>query len=346
MHPLEREITGKIFQDKLIRNDEHIILVAVSGGPDSVALLHILFPLQRKKGLTLVAAYINHGLRPAESEQEESFVRSLCRDLCVPFENVQVDVRGYAGQKRISLEHAARDLRYKALREIAVRHKASLIAVAHTADDQAEEILIRLLRGSGMKGLSGMRNRSGDIIRPLLSLDKETLLHYLDDNKISFCIDSSNTDMRFVRNRVRHSLIPFLEKSFEPGIRRALCKTANSLAEDEKLLDYLTEKSLNQVLISTGHSCELVEQAVRIDRNKFTELPVALQRRTIEKLLWQLQCRAKYHHIVKIIEAAGHGRTGTEIHLTQGLRVGVQREYLEFLYPMGHSSWRGKLYDR
>ena len=346
MHPLEREIIKKIFQDKLIKEGEHVILVAVSGGPDSVALLHVLLPLQVEKGISLVAAYINHGLRPVESVHEECFVRSMCKELCISFESVQVDVQEHSKQKKISLEHAARDLRYEALRTIDVKHKASLIAIAHTADDQAEEILIRLLRGSGMKGLSGMRNRSNDIIRPLLSLDKDSLLHYLDDKKISFCIDSSNTDMRFVRNRVRHSLIPFLEKSFEPGIRRALCKTADSLAEDEKLLDNLTDKSLNQVIMSSGHNGEQVNQGIMVDRKKFAELPVSLQRRTIEKILWQLQCRAKYHHIVKILEAAGYGKTGTEIHLSHGLRVGVQREYLEFLYPQGQSSWRGKLYNR
>jgi len=346
MHPLEREIAQKIFREELIKEDENVVLVAVSGGPDSVALLHVLLPLQIEKGILLVAAYINHGLRPVESEREEHFMRSMCNELGISFESVQVDVREHAKQKKISLEHAARDLRYEALREIAAKHEASLIAVAHTSDDQAEEILIRLLRGSGMKGVSGMRSRSNNIIRPLLFSSKDTLLRYLDDKNISFCIDSSNTDMSFVRNRVRHSLIPFLEKSFESGVRQALCKTAESLAEDEKLLDILTEKSLNQVVISSDHNGEQFEQGVVIDRKKFLELPVALQRRTIEKLLWQLRCRAKYDHIIKIIEMAGYGKTGTEIHLSQGLRVGVQREYLEFIFPQGQVSWRGKLYDR
>jgi len=346
MHPFEREITKKIFQEELIKEDEKVVLVAVSGGPDSVALLHVLLPLQIEKGILLVAAYINHGLRPVESEHEEHFVRSMCNELGISFESVQVDVREHAKQKKISLEHAARDLRYGALREIAAKHGASLIAVAHTSDDQAEEILIRLLRGSGMKGVSGMRNRSNDIIRPLLSLSKESLLHYLDDKNISFCIDSSNTDMRFVRNRVRHFLIPFLENTFDQGIRRALCKTADSLAQDEQLLEDLTGKALRDILVSQN-SVELIsESKIVLDRRKIIELPYALQRRVVESFLWQLNCKASYTHIMKIVEAAQTGKTGTEIHLSRGLRVGVQREFLEFLYPEGKSSWRGRLYKK
>ena len=130
MHPLEREIIKKIFQKKLIKEDEHIILVAVSGGPDSVALLHVLLTLQMEKGISLVAAYINHGLRVVEANREESFVRSLCKGLSIPFESLQVDVCEHAKQKKVSLEHAARDLRYEALRKIAVKHKASLMAVS------------------------------------------------------------------------------------------------------------------------------------------------------------------------------------------------------------------------
>lgn len=346
MHPLEREICIKVFRDKLIREGEQGILVAVSGGPDSVALLHVLQPLRREKGISLAASYIDHGLRPAEAEPEERFVRALCGELGVLFESARVDVRAHAGKNRISLEHAARDLRYEALRTIAGKHHASLIAVAHTADDQAEEVLIRLLRGSGMKGLSGMLARSGDIIRPLLSVDKDTILRYLEDKKQTWRLDSSNADETFVRNRVRHSLIPFLEESFEPGVRAALRKVADSLAQDEKLLDDLAAESFRQVVEEAGGDGEALPEKLVVDRKKFVVLPVALRRRVVEKLLWRLRCPARYDHIVKVVEAAETGRTGSEIHLGGGLRVGVQREFLEFLYPLGRMPWRGKLYNR
>ncbi len=345
MHPLEREITDTIIRQQLLGENEKVILVAVSGGPDSVALLHLLLPLRREAGVELAAAYVDHGLRPAEAEQEKSFVHSMCTGLNIPFAEEEIPVREYAAQKKISLEHAARELRYQALRKIAAEHDASAIAVGHTADDQAEEVLIRLLRGSGRKGLSGMRGRSGDIIRPLLSVDKATVLRYLQDRDIFYCVDSSNDDMRFVRNRVRHRLIPFLESTFDSGIRGALCKTAESLAEDEKLLEDLTAEALAGVIVPGDAAEGKGEWRILLDRKKFAALPAALQRRVAEHLLWQLDCRASYHHITKIVEAAGHGRTGSEIHLDRGLRMGVQRLRLEFLYPKGRTAWRGKLYN-
>jgi len=346
MHPLEREIFAEIIRRELIGDDEKIIVVAVSGGPDSVALLHLLLPLQREMGVTLVAAYIDHGLRPAEAEKEEVFVRDLCAGTGISFAGEKILAREYSRQKKISLEHAARELRYEALRKIAGEHGASLIAVGHTADDQAEEILIRLLRGSARKGLSGMRYRAGDIIRPLLSVDKGRILRYLEEKNSTYCIDSSNADMRFVRNRVRHLLLPFLENHFDSGIRGSLRKTAETLAEDESLLEELTASALGDVLRFGEREDGCATGRVLLDRKKFAELSPALKRRTVEHLLWQLGCRASYQHITRIVEAAEHGRTGTEIHLSRGLRVGVQRRYLEFFYPQGRSAWRGKLYDR
>lgn len=346
MHPLERDITKNIIHNRLLNDDEHVVVVAVSGGPDSVALLHLMLPLRSEMGLSLAAAYINHGLRPAEAEQEESLVRSMCERLGVSFDTASVDVRAHARQEKMSLEHAARELRYKTLRQIAIHRNASLIAVAHTADDQAEEILLRLLRGSGRKGLSGMWNRSSGIIRPLLSVGKDTLLRYLNEKHIPYCLDSSNDDMRFARNRVRHKLIPFLEENFDRGIRSSLRKTADSLADDEKLLEELTAKALGEVLVTPAFEKEREGGRIVLDRARFAALPVALRRRTIEQLLWQLHCPASYSHIMRIVEAAETCTTGSEIHLSRGLRVGVQREWLEFLYPRGQSSWRGRLYEK
>jgi tRNA(Ile)-lysidine synthase len=345
MHPLEKEINNTIHQEQLISDDERVIIVGVSGGPDSVALLHLLLSLKSERGIEMVAAYINHGLRQSESEYEEQFVRSMCRDMGIEFESIPINVKDYARQEKKSLEHAARDLRYQALRNLKQKHGASLIAVAHTADDQAEEILIRLLRGSGRKGISGMRFRLKDIVRPLLSVGKKELLAYLEERNIPYCTDSSNTDMRFLRNRVRHELIPYLEENFDKGIRNALCKTADSLAEDEKILEGMTQKALNEVLISSGCDEKGVEQKAKLDRKKFVAQPVAVQRRAIEQLLWQMDCKASYAGITRIVEAARFGMSGSEIHLSRGLRVGVQREFLEFVYPKGKSSWRGRLYE-
>jgi tRNA(Ile)-lysidine synthase len=308
-----------------------------------MALLHLMQPLQLAKGFTLVAVYVNHGLRPAETGKEEERVRSACDNLGVVFETVSVDVAAHAASAKKSLEHAARDLRYAALRNTKENHGATLIAVAHTADDQAEGVLLRLLRGSGLKGLSGMTERSADIIRPLLSVEKETLLSYLHEKNISYCLDSSNTDMRFLRNRIRHKLIPFLEEEFDKGICNALRKTADSLTDDEVFLDDLAERSLQDVILKDKE--EDMSVSLALDRHALAGLPASLQRRIIEKILWKTGCNAKYDYIIKIVHAVRSGTPGTELHLHRGLRVGIHRDRLEFVYPEGKIPWRGKLFN-
>ncbi|GAB4346302.1 MAG: hypothetical protein Kow0089_23610 [Desulfobulbaceae bacterium] len=345
MEPLERTVARTIEREGLVREGEGAIVVALSGGPDSMALLHLLLPWCRENEVRLSGAYIDHGLRPAENTIERELVRNVCEDNDVSFAHERIAVREYARERKISLEHAARDLRYGALRRIAREQGAQLIAVGHTADDQAEEILLRLLRGGGRKGLSGMRYRNGDIIRPLLEVERARLLEYLGEKNISYHLDSSNTDMRFLRNRVRHILLPLLEAKFESGIKNSLRKTASSLAEDEGLLEELTIKALDDVMLSSEPDEPGTGlRGIDIDRQGLNSLHPALRRRVLEQLLWRLGCRARFDHIMKIVDASADGRTGSELHLSKGLRVGVLRDRLTFSYPRGRKPWRGRLF--
>ncbi|MDH4318020.1 MAG: tRNA lysidine(34) synthetase TilS, partial [Desulfobulbaceae bacterium] len=226
----------------LLSGIRHVV-IGFSGGPDSTALLAILSELAPEYGITPVAVYVDHGLRPTEVLEEIGFVRQTAQALGVSWETRAVGVREYAREKKLSLEHAARDLRYEVLRAIGAKYPGSVLAVAHNADDQAEEILLRLLRGSGRLGLSGMRYKNGDVIRPLLDLRKEEIFSYLIERGLSHCVDSSNVDDRFVRNRIRMELLPYLERRFDQGVRRALIKTASILAEDEGLLEQLADEA-------------------------------------------------------------------------------------------------------
>ena len=343
MHPLEQKVLTGIRRKNLFNTGEKII-VGVSGGPDSVCLFHVLASLRSSLGISLVGVYVDHGLRPEESENEQEYVRFIVNDQQEEFESVSVDVLGQARERELSIEHAARELRYEALRKLAAEYSAIWIAVGHTADDQAEEILLRLLRGSGRKGLSGMRMRSLDIVRPLLEIEKKEILSYLSDKKISFLEDSSNFDSCFLRNRVRHELIPYLEEKFEAGVKKALRKSGESLAEDEELLDELTDIALDQVITLNIQGDEISDNRILVDRKSFVKQPESLQRRIVEKLLWQIGGRASYKHIVQVVEAARSGRTGSELHLSRGLRVGVRRNELELVFPRGQCSWRGRLY--
>jgi tRNA(Ile)-lysidine synthase len=314
------------------------IIIAVSGGPDSMALLHLLADARKRLELELTAVWVDHGLRPEETPREEQTVLAATEKLQINCVRHRVDAASCSSEQGISLEHAARDLRYAALRTAAREAGAEYIAVAHTADDQAEEILLRLLRGSGREGVSGMRMRSRDLIRPLLNIEKKDLLAWLTAQEIAFCFDSSNDDMRFLRNRVRHQLLPFLKEHFEQGIKKSLRKTADSLAVDEELLAALTAEA-EQKTIS-----ELSSPKIQLLRAPFCALHPALQRRVVERLLWRVGGRAGYDHILLLIKAAESGRTNSELHLGRGLRVGIFRDCLEFSYPVGQKAWRGRLF--
>ncbi len=321
------------------------LLVAVSGGPDSMALLHLLAGVQERLHLSLTVVWVDHCLRPLETPQEHKVVAIAAKQLNLPFIACRVDVLSFASEQRLSIEHAARELRYKTLREAAADCSADCIAVAHTADDQAEEILLRLLRGSGRKGMSGMRQRSGDIVRPLLEINKQELLVWLDKEGVEYCMDSSNDDLRFLRNRVRNQLLPFLEEHFDAGIKKCLRKTADSLAVDEELLAELTDAAVQEVLQESEKekTAENSTKIIQLLRNPFYALHPAIQRRVVEHLLWNMGSKARYDHILLIVQAAFAGRNNSELHLSQGLRVGIYREFLEFSYPAGKMSWRGRL---
>lgn len=340
-HPLEqaiqRVLTGLAEPIRDCR-----VLVGVSGGADSMALLHVLAALRQPCSLALVAAYIDHGLRPDETPQEWACVQRAAGFLAIESVRVSVDVRAEASARKQSLEHTARELRYQAFAELGRQWATDLLAVAHTADDQVEEILLRLFRGGARKALAGMCPRSGHLIRPFLSIRKSALLAYLQEKGIAFCHDSSNDDVRFLRNRIRLELLPLLESRFDPGIRSALLKTAANLGEDEHFLEQLLAECWDTVveMLATdadGHPiCHLRREA-------FRNLHAALQRRLIEQLFWKLGVAAHYEQILAVLVAGRSGRSGSELHLSHGLRLVISRTHLTFSYPQGKGPWRGRL---
>ena len=342
MAALVFEIKRILKRHRLIDQGETVI-VGVSGGPDSMALLHILSFLHSHVPCTPVAVYVDHGLRPHETPAEIELVRSVAATLDLACEVIPVATRSLAESEKLSLEHAARELRYQALRGCASQYGAGRIAVAHTADDQAEELLLRLLRGSGRKGLAGMQLQENEVIRPLLQTSKRQILAYLHEHDISYCLDSSNEDQRFLRNRIRHTLLPLLENEFDPGIRKALLKTASNLREDEDYLEAETKRVWPQVF--DKENTEHGNPVYVLVRAVFNMLHPCLQRRLVERLLWQLGSQAQYTHILAVLQAAATGRTGSELHLSQGLRVEIARETLEFSFPRGKKAWRGRLLD-
>jgi tRNA(Ile)-lysidine synthase len=338
---LLKRVENLIVTHRLASKNDTVI-VAVSGGPDSVALLHLLhridFPAK------LVAVYVNHGLRPEETDSEILLIEGLCRNLGIPFETVEVDVHGERQLTGASLEEAARTLRYQALEDIRRRLGATVIAVAHTADDQAEEVLIRLIRGSGRKGLSGMDLHRDSIIRPLLRENKQIIIEYLQENAIPFCLDSSNRQRVFLRNRVRLDLLPYLERNFNRSIRQTLLQTAEILKSEEELLNRLTEEScqrLLQIQEDQESAPEPCPERIKIATHPFLLCHQALQRRILEKACWMMLTRPGFRQIELIRTLIRDGRNGAELHLGGGLRVWKAGHEAVFSHPAGRKGFRG-----
>jgi tRNA(Ile)-lysidine synthase len=341
LHSLEQKVR-QLLESGFPTLQGHRLLVGVSGGADSMALVHILAALRAELSLTLVAAYIDHGLRPDETPAEWACVQAAAARLGIDAARVSVDVRALAATRKLSLEHAAREARYQALAELGRQRAVDLLAVAHTADDQVEDLLLRLFRGGGRKALSGMRPQTGTLIRPLLTIRKAELVAYLAGKGIGFCFDSSNDNLRFLRNRIRHDLLPLLEIRYDPGIRQALLKTAANLREDEDLLEGLLDQGWARTVEISRQEGASPALCI-LKRAPFRELHPALQRRLIEKLLWIVGDMTRYEHIMAVLALARDGRTGSELHLSRGLRVLAGREQLTFSYPQGKGPWRGRL---
>ncbi len=306
--------------------------MAVSGGPDSVALLHLLHNLTLQ--LKIIGVYVDHGLRPSEIPYEINLVKGYCSQLNLAFETVSVDTHTQKQRQRTSLEEAARILRYQALEEMRVRYGAKAIAVAHTADDQAEELLIRLIRGTGRKGLSGMDIQRGRIMRPLLEETKADLLSYLEERNIPFCQDSSNQDRAFLRNRIRLDLLPYLEQHFNSSIRHNLLQLADILNKEEEVLDSLANEEFQKAVKKSG-------KEITLDINAFQQCHLAMQRRILEKICWLMATKPGFRQIEQLCHIIHHGDEGAETHLKKGLRTQKKGSQVIFSYPEGRKSFRG-----
>lgn len=316
------------------------VVVAVSGGADSLALLHILRAVDLQ--LQLLAVYIDHGLRPLETPQEQKTIKEYCRTLEVPYFSQAVDVHHLVASEKRSPEEAARILRYAALECIRIEQGAKLIAVGHTADDQVEEFFLRLIRGSSTNGLSGMLLRSGRIIRPLLHESKAALVLYLQSLAVDWCQDSSNLRRQFLRNRVRLDLLPTLERDFNPAIRRTVLQTMDMLGEEDHFLDEQTTAALAKCLVShtNSHLGQQIPQ-LEIDTTIFFEYHVAICRRLLEKCYWQMKIRPTFRMIQILLDFLKDGENGSEIHLGDGVRAEKRASHLILWRPLEKGRIRG-----
>ncbi|MBU0675694.1 MAG: tRNA lysidine(34) synthetase TilS [Proteobacteria bacterium] len=338
-HILEKDTEEYIRRHGLVKAGD-VLVVGVSGGADSMALLQVLARLAPDLNLGLVVATVDHGLRPAETVREIALVEQTARELGLDFFVKALPVRTYAEKHGLSLEEAARDLRYDFLAETARQVGARCIGVAHTADDQAEGVLLRLIRGTGRAGLGGMKPLSDlQVIRPFLEIPKQRLLEYLAQRGIPYLEDSSNSDPVYLRNRVRHILLPLLVEKFNPAIRATLNRTATIFRDEDTVLDTLAEQGFLQVV--DWQEADPPQAGIKI--GELLLLPLALQRRVVEKVLLRMGSAPSFARVEELIALAGSGRNSGDLHLHHGLRVGRREGLIYFYFPQGRVVGKGRL---
>lgn len=251
------------------------VAVALSGGADSVALLFLLRDIAGAEGVHVAGAvHLNHQLRGADADADEAFCRELAHALALPIDVERVDVARRARETAASIEHAAHTERHAFFDRAAARLGATAVAVAHTKDDQAETFLLRLLRGAGPRGLSGMHPRAGLVVRPLLETSRSDVRDFLRERRITFREDASNADLEIPRNRIRHELLPLLDERFAPGIVDVLVREAAIAREDAAFLDAAAQRAAER-LTSKG------AREVTLDVAALLAEPAAIARRVI-----------------------------------------------------------------
>ncbi len=314
----------------LIRRGERV-LVGVSGGADSVTLLHMLASWRELLALSLCAVHVDHQLRP-ESARDAAWVRQLAARLQIPLIVERRDVQARCREHGWSLEDGARRVRYQCFASAAAQHSAHVLALAHTADDQAETVLMRLLRGSGLTGLSGIpmtrpleRVR---VVRPLLSVWRQELLAYLRHHELSYRDDASNEDVRFTRNRIRHQLLPLLERDYNPQTKSVLVQLAEQCRDDSAYLEHLAGRHWKR-LAKISRSGE-----VAIAVHPFARQAVSLQRYLVRRAVRQVRgelTEFEFRHWREIDALLAPGAAiGAVAHLPGGVRVSRHAERLVF----------------
>jgi tRNA(Ile)-lysidine synthase len=309
----------KTISDHRMYNRGDAVLVAVSGGPDSVALAHVTLALAAEFSLRPAIAHLNHGLRGVDSDRDAEFVIALAGQLDMPIYSEKKDVLAFQRSRRLSLEEAGRRLRYDFFKAVSSKYGFNKIALGHHSDDNAELVLINLLRGSGPLGLSGIAPvRGGKIVRPLIRLRRAEIIKYLTEKKLPFVTDASNTDPAFIRNKIRHHLIPELQTAYNPRIIETLNRFGEIMRAENQWFDDALEPVFEQCVSFRA------DQKISLALHDFNQLPKAVKRRAIRKAIQGVKNnlrRITLLHVDKILKLIEKARVSGRLSLPDGILV-------------------------
>ena len=326
-HKLLQKVEQTILSRNMFKKGDRI-LTGVSGGPDSVALLHLLLRLAPKWELKIGIAHLNHCLRGAESDRDAEFVANLAAKTGIPCYSDAIDVRADPASRKLSLEAAARNTRYEFFARIQHRNGYDKIATGHQRNDNAELMLMFLFRGSGPLGFSGIPPiREGRIVRPLIETDRNELVAFLNENEISYQIDKSNRDMRFLRNRIRHETIPYIQACCNPGIVETLNRFSKITRSENEWMDEIIQPIYENALVSTDkHRMVLAISA-------FSAFPEAVRRRVIRSAIARIKgdlLRISFSHIEAACCIAEHRQGSAQLMLPDGIRIQREQDLIIF----------------
>lgn len=336
---LERRLLGavsRLLKELGLVQSSQPLVVAVSGGADSLALLLLLAELRHPLGVSLHVAHLDHGLRGQESQGDAQFVAETARRLNLPVTLEQEDVESYRTGRHLSLEEAAREVRYSFLYRVAAAQGADTVALGHTADDQAETILMHLLRGSGLGGLAGMpplaywpssrHSQRVALVRPLLEVTREETRAYCLWKGVTPRDDSSNLSLQFTRNRLRSDLLPRL-RSYNPRFQEALLRLGRSATQDQAYILEEAARARERLVVDLG-------EGITIEKKGFAALPPTLQRHLLRLIYQEVRGSSQgleHRHLEGMVRLS-QGSAGKEIHLPDGLVFSVDPDGLRLSF--------------
>lgn len=321
---MEDKIFNTVKEFELINKDDNIVL-GLSGGPDSMALLYVLIAIKEKIDFSIFIAHVNHGVRGKDALKDEEFVKNLANSLKLPFFSKRVDMVKTARLEGISQEEAGRKLRYGFFREIIKTIGKGKIAVAHNKDDQAETLLMRIIRGTGIDGLKGMDYKIDDIIRPILNIYRFEIEDYIKHKGIETVLDKTNLQSIYTRNKVRLELIPYIENNFNPNLIDTLFRLSENAARDIDLLNKVTDERYKSLVKERTSSKVLFEY--KFYENELKAIKARVIRKAILELNKNLQGIEEVH-ILSVIELFDKRETGKSIDLPFNIRARVSYDDL------------------
>ncbi|MFO7154788.1 MAG: tRNA lysidine(34) synthetase TilS [Caldicoprobacter oshimai] len=295
------------------------VLVGISGGPDSVALLHVLKRLEKDMGIEVYAAHVHHGIRGTVADRDAEFVAQLCQQWNVPLFVERVDVPRLADEWGLTLEEAGRIVRYRFFDKVLQDIRGHKVALGHNRDDQAETILHHILRGTGMQGLQGIKPvRQNKFIRPLIEVSRAEIEEYCHQNGLEFRVDATNQDVAYTRNRIRHELIPYIKRHFNPNIVDALVRMGAIIRDEEEFLQDYCQKEYDKLVRAFS------QNKLRIDLDEFLARPIAVRRRVLRMALKSIGGTLDEigaNHVEDILDMALNSTTGAMLTLPNDIKA-------------------------